>query len=204
MEKCVNCGKVGTLVEGVFPFSMTLGGTAFNVDMLMRRCRSCKERYLKPGALDVVYFEAARHFARSGDIRPETLKIIRKAAGLPAVELAELLDLRPETIWRMENGKTPPDRRTVALLAAIVEDRATGSTGTITLLRDLRDARKRAKTVVLERIATYEEQLRRMPQDSPLRESVAAALAEHKSGRTERAFRRLAEFDAVTRRRRGA
>jgi hypothetical protein len=68
----------------------------------------------------------------------------------------------------MENGKVPPDRRTV------------------------------------ERIATYEEQLRRMPQDSPLRASVAAASADHKSGRTGRAFRRLGELHVMARHRKGA
>jgi DNA-binding XRE family transcriptional regulator len=35
---------------------------------------------------------------------------------LTAAELGELLELRPETISRIENGKMPVDRRTVALL----------------------------------------------------------------------------------------
>jgi hypothetical protein len=72
---------------------------------------------------------------------------VRKVAGLRAVDLAELLELTPEHVSRMENGRTPADRRTVALLAAMLEDKATGATRTVDQLRALASPRRVTRRV---------------------------------------------------------
>ena len=57
--------------------------------------------------------------ARSGAVGPQGFRWLRKAARLPSVRLAELLDVTPGTVSRWENGKQALDRRAVALVAAL-------------------------------------------------------------------------------------
>jgi transcriptional regulator with XRE-family HTH domain len=67
---------------------------------------------------------------------------MRKAAGLRAADLGELLGLTPQHISRIENGKLPPDKRTIGLIAAIIEDRVEGTTRTIDQLRAIDNPRR--------------------------------------------------------------
>jgi transcriptional regulator with XRE-family HTH domain len=75
----------------------------------------------------------------SGPATGEAFRFMRKVLGIPAIELAELLDVAPETVSRWENGKLPIERRALALLASMVLDRVEGVTTTLERLRSLRD-----------------------------------------------------------------
>ncbi len=70
-----------------------------------------------------------------------------------AAELGELLELRPETISRIENGKIPADRRTVALLGALALDHLAGRTETGDRLRALAHPPKKRKRVEVKTLA---------------------------------------------------
>ena len=92
---------------------------------------------------------AALALARAGADLPAALKFIRKAAGLKAVELSALLGLTPQHLSRIENGKAAADKRTVALVAALLEDRVAGTTRTADQLRAIDRPRKLKGTVHL-------------------------------------------------------
>ncbi|HEY2029945.1 MAG TPA: helix-turn-helix domain-containing protein [Myxococcales bacterium] len=192
-DACVRCG--GALYQhGIFPNVLKVAGTEFSIDTEADRCITCGDLIIRPWTLELIWQQIALYFARTGATSPDAFRFMRRQAGLNSAALADLLGVRPETISRLENGKTAIDRRTVAVVAAIVEDRARGSTVTKDRLTAMSGARKRAKSVVLERIGTYEEQLQKLP-PGRMREMLKRTLADYKSGRVERSFRSLLEVE---------
>jgi len=93
---------------------------------------------------------AARWLADDGARSAEAFRFMRKALGLQAVALAELLDSTPETISRWEHGKRPVDARAFALLGVMVADRIAGRNDTRARLEALRSPSKVPHTVTLE------------------------------------------------------
>jgi DNA-binding XRE family transcriptional regulator len=114
----------------------------FERKIRVQKCSKCGEVYLSAGALGDFELSAALALARAGVRKPKALKFMRKAAGLRATDLGELLGLTAEHLSRIENGKVPPDKRTVALIAAILEDKAAGTTRTVDQLRAIDRPRK--------------------------------------------------------------
>ena len=66
----------------------------------------------------------AAAIAAEGPVLGETFSWMRRAIGLQAKVLAELLDVRPESVSRWERGERPMDRAAWLLLADIVLDKA--------------------------------------------------------------------------------
>ena len=149
IKSCVNCGgKVLPLVN--HSLRATVAGVPFERTLRVQRCTACGEIYLPAGVLGEFERAAALELARSGADQPAALKFIRKAAGLKAVELSALLGLTPQHLSRLENGKATADRRTVALVAALLEDRVAGTTRTADQLRAIGRPRKLKGTVHLD------------------------------------------------------
>lgn len=191
MNVCPQCHS-HNIVHGVFPTTLKVAGITFKTYVEMDRCK-CGEQVLRPWATELLFNKIALYLAQSGNSSPEAFRFMRRQAGLNGAALAELLDLRPETVSRMETGKAPIDRRTWALVAALVEDKVHGSTETVDALHAVSLARRRAKVVMLERIGTYKEQLQELP-PGPTREALARSLAKRQSRRVERS---IAEVGAV-------
>jgi len=141
VKRCVNCGG-SDLPTVSHVFRTTVAGVPFARKMRVQKCSTCGEIYLPAGALGAFELSAALALARSGARKPDALKFMRKAAGLRATDLGELLGLTAEHLSRIENGKVPPDKRTVALIAALLEDKAAGTTRTIDQLHALDRPRK--------------------------------------------------------------
>jgi DNA-binding transcriptional regulator YiaG len=80
----------------------------------------------------------AGKLARAGITDGEAIKFMRKAVGLSAVALAELLDTSPETVSRWERGVSRMDRAAFAILAGIVLEKADHRSETLDRLRALR------------------------------------------------------------------
>jgi transcriptional regulator with XRE-family HTH domain len=72
---------------------------------------------------------------------------MRKAIGLSATALAELLDVSMETVSRWEHGTRDAPLPAVAALGAMVLDHAAGSSATADRLRALRAGPRLAKVV---------------------------------------------------------
>jgi DNA-binding transcriptional regulator YiaG len=66
----------------------------------------------------------AAAIAGSGPVLGETFAWMRRAAGIQAKTLAELLDVRAESVSRWERGERPMDRAAWLLLADIILERA--------------------------------------------------------------------------------
>jgi putative zinc finger/helix-turn-helix YgiT family protein len=152
-DACRKCGKA-TLTKSTFHAERKIGGQVFVADLPARECASCRERTIS--GPDLLAFDAAvaAELARSAASSPDALKFLRKSMALTAAELGELLELRPETISRIENGKMRVDRRTVALLGALALDHLSGRSETADRLRSLANPPKGRKRVeVKARIA---------------------------------------------------
>jgi transcriptional regulator with XRE-family HTH domain len=67
----------------------------------------------------------------------ETFKFMRKALGLRAVDIAELLDVAAETLSRWETGQRPVDRASWIAVSAMVLDKLEGRTTTLDRLKAL-------------------------------------------------------------------
>src|SRR5256885_11159811 len=135
-SRCWKCGNA-TPTKSTFHAERKIGGQVFVADLPARECTSCGERTVS--GPDLLAFDAAvvGELARSGASSPDALKFLRKTMALTAAELGELLELRPETISRIENGKMPVDRRTVALVSALALDPLAGRSETADRLRAL-------------------------------------------------------------------
>jgi DNA-binding XRE family transcriptional regulator len=135
-DQCCKCGSAARN-ESVLHAERQIDGQLFVAELPARKCSSCEDQAIEAPALAAFDAAVAGELARSGASSPAALRFLRKSLGLTAVELGDLLELRPETISRLEHGKMPADRRTVALLGALVLDRLAGRSETADRLRAL-------------------------------------------------------------------
>ncbi|MSP17533.1 MAG: helix-turn-helix domain-containing protein [Myxococcales bacterium] len=123
-------------------------GRLFSTVLPARRCANCGEEYFTLADLARFDLAVARSLADAGVFDAPAVLFMRKALGLPAKDLAALLDVRAETLSRWENGKTPlVDRPVKAVLHQLVSDRAAGASTTESYLRSLVKPRRLAKRV---------------------------------------------------------
>ncbi len=81
------------------------------------------EEIIKAQDLTRADLSIAAVIAGEGPVLGETFSWMRRALGLQARQLAELLDVRPESVSRWERGERPMDRAAWLLLAGVVLDR---------------------------------------------------------------------------------
>ena len=136
MRKCPACG--GTLSPSRKRQSRRVGGRDFAVTIVARSCRSCGAVFLENASLQRAEMAVACEIARHGPVSGETFRLLRKTMALPAVVVAGLLDVTPETISRWENGQRPVDKATWLVLGSVVLERAQRRPETLERLRDVR------------------------------------------------------------------
>jgi DNA-binding transcriptional regulator YiaG len=140
-RRCSSCGE-GEARSITHPAKREIDGTVFAADAPASRCDTCREMLISgPGMLA---FDRALtgELARSGTVGPQGFRWLRKAARLPSVRLAELLDVTPGTVSRWENGKQALDRRAVALVSALALDAQGGRAAVLDLLEALAAGKK--------------------------------------------------------------
>jgi putative zinc finger/helix-turn-helix YgiT family protein len=140
MKRCVQCKHVG-LENQQADDQIMVGERTFTATLPAQVCPICGETYI--GFEDLGRFEhaVASTLAREGTSSPEAFRFMRKSLGIPAVELAELLDVTPETVSRWEHGKLRVERRSLALLGSLVLEHAEGRTSMLDHLRSLKEPR---------------------------------------------------------------
>ncbi|HJW74668.1 MAG: hypothetical protein A2138_18745 [Deltaproteobacteria bacterium RBG_16_71_12] len=82
------------------------------------------EQVVKGKDLAAADLSIAAAIAGDGPVLGETFSWMRRAIGLQAKHLAELLDVRPESVSRWERGQRPMDRAAWLLLAKLLLDKA--------------------------------------------------------------------------------
>ena len=147
--RCPSCGKTAFKAAS-YAARRNLDGRRFTADVPARKCMSCGELLLSGRGLAAFERAITVELARGGEVGPEGFRWLRKAAGLKAVRLAELLDLTPMQVSRWENGRKPLERRAVALVSALALEQAEGKVATRNVLEALAAGKKLPKTVRLD------------------------------------------------------
>ncbi|MBI5518173.1 MAG: helix-turn-helix domain-containing protein [Deltaproteobacteria bacterium] len=118
MTRCHGC-KQAELRDAARDLSRDLDGHLFIAAVPAQVCGACGE--VTHALDDLARFDTAvtRALVAVGARGPEAARWLRKAAGLRAAELADLLGVTPETVSRWETGKHPMDRATAFTLGAL-------------------------------------------------------------------------------------
>jgi DNA-binding transcriptional regulator YiaG len=111
---------------------------------------SCGEARISDAALERFELAVATELARTGAHSGAAIRYMRKAIGVRAEDLADLLGVRKWTVSRWETGENEAPRAAVATLGTMVFDHLAGSTMTADRLRALRRGPKLAKVVHLD------------------------------------------------------
>jgi len=146
--KCPTCGRT-TFQAASYTGRRDLDGRRFTGDVPARKCISCGELLISGPGLGAFERAITLELARSGQVGPEGFRWLRKAAGLKAVRLAELLDVTPMQVSRWENGRKPLERRAVALVSALALEQTEAKAATRAVLEALAAGKKLPKTVRL-------------------------------------------------------
>jgi len=145
--RCYLC-KSGELESVVIEEGRTFAGRRLSAMVPAERCPSCGESYITGDDLEAFENTLAAELA-CGEPSGAAFKFLHSLLGMKGVELAELLDVAPETVSRWEHDKLPVDRAHFALLASMVLDRAEGRTTTLDRLRALAQPGPRPSVVRL-------------------------------------------------------
>jgi DNA-binding transcriptional regulator YiaG len=143
-EPCADCGSAKVRAIAM-PYEQSIGSVSFVSKLPAVECTACGARLVAADILGKFEMAVARWLASSGPVDSQAFRFMRKAIGLPAQVLAQLLEVTPETLSRWEHDKQALDRNAFAILAALVEDAVQGKTGTIERLRSMRSPTKAAK-----------------------------------------------------------
>jgi hypothetical protein len=147
--RCPACGKT-SFQSATYAARRDLDGRRFTGDVPARKCTSCGELLISGPGLGAFERAITLDLVRGGEVGPEGFRWLRKAAGLKAVRLAELLDVTAMQVSRWENGRKPLERRAVALVSALALEQLEGRTGTRSVLEALAAAKKLPKSVRLD------------------------------------------------------
>jgi DNA-binding transcriptional regulator YiaG len=120
LEKCPECG--GQVAEGctISLPEEVVAGVRFRVKVAGKKCRDCDDELVSADVMARKELLIASRLLR-GERNAEVLKYARKALGMRAVDLAEMLELDAATISRWETGRSPIDRAAWLLLWSLTE-----------------------------------------------------------------------------------
>ncbi len=147
LETCPSCQEKA-MRPGTTELTRKIGGITFKAEVPVELCGSCGEWYVSHEDGHRFDVAVARALGAHAIGTPDAFKFMRKATGLRAVDLAELIGVTPETVSRWETGKVSVERRALALLQALVTEHAEGTTATLDRLRALAGKKKRKPRAV--------------------------------------------------------
>src|SRR3954470_21970059 len=148
-SNCPACGNT-TFQAARYAARRDLDGRRFTGDVPARKCASCGELLISGPGLGTFDRAITLELARGGDVGPEAFRWLRKAAGLKAVRLAELLGVTAMHVSRWENGHKPLERRAVALVSALALEQVEGKVATRAVLEVLAAGKKLPRRVRLD------------------------------------------------------
>lgn len=146
LTKCVQCGSE-SLREAKTTERRTVAGIEFTSELPALKCSKCSETYVADSALEAMELAIAVELGKLGQRTPEAFKFMRKALAMRAVDLAELLDVTPDTVSRWERGAVDIDHAAFAVLGALVSERRAGRTEMLDRLRAANEPKAPKKPV---------------------------------------------------------
>jgi DNA-binding XRE family transcriptional regulator len=114
------------------------------------RCGCCERVHVEPCTLERLRLVVGCELANLGVLTGEAFRHMRRALGLRACDVAQLLDLTPETISHWETGKARPNRAAFVALAAMLQDAVDRRTITRDRLGRLVEGRPPPPSLTLE------------------------------------------------------
>jgi putative zinc finger/helix-turn-helix YgiT family protein len=136
VARCVQCGGQ-SLRDDTREDTLTVGTRTFSARLPMQVCTSCGEGYIPGPAIEAFENAVTRALVDAGASDGAAVRWLRKAAGLSAVALGTLLDVRPETVSRWENDANPVPRMAVYTLGTLALAAVHGQTSPVARLRVL-------------------------------------------------------------------
>jgi len=133
---CFECQSENVTRERVH-HEITVGGVVFDAQLDAFSCQECEQSIIESAELERFEQKVALELAQHGLRSPEAVKFMRKAIGLRGIDLAELLQVTPDTISRWERGGSPIDNASFAVLGSLVIDEYYESTNTLDRLKAL-------------------------------------------------------------------
>lgn len=116
-RKCPSCDKPGTFRawEGRIE--------RYGVEIAARgkRCRACGETLFDLAEMKRQERAIAKELAARGVRTSSEFKLVRKVAGLRAVDVAAMLDVTPETVSRWERGTVEIPRAAAYVLGDLLD-----------------------------------------------------------------------------------
>ncbi len=149
MKKCVTCGK-GPLKSVEIELRREVAGHVFTATIPATVCEACGEEYTASEDLGRFERTIARTLLDAGEASGEAFKFARKAMGIRAADLAQILGVTPETVSRWETGVHPIDPMALAVLALLARDAVAGLTTTLEALKARAKPTPLAKRVTLK------------------------------------------------------
>ncbi len=147
-SRCVECSS-RELQPDEATYSKEIAGYTFESVLPVYTCKSCGERYWLFPQLRAFEQRVAEWLVNEGILDGEAFRLMRKVLGLKAIELAELLDITPETLSRWERRHRTPDRKAFSLLGTLVLDKLSGRDDTLRRMRTLRNPPQKQKRIDL-------------------------------------------------------
>ena len=126
LDRCVMCDYKGKLEPSTFSHRVQVGPVRFDGQLAARACPRCEEEYVDGAMMEKFELLIARHLADNSQRTPQAFQFMRKALGMRAVDLAELIGVGAQTISRYENGAREIEPVRFGVLATLVEDRLAG------------------------------------------------------------------------------
>ena len=150
--KCVSCGKTD-LIRGAVSHAVTVAGVEFATELPGQRCPACKYSTVNgPAAARFELLVANELFTR-GLRGGASFRFMRKALGMKAIDIAQALNVAPETISRWENDQREVDWPEFMVLGFLVDDKLASRTTTLSRLRALADPARPDRVVIPYRAA---------------------------------------------------
>ncbi|MSP61476.1 MAG: helix-turn-helix domain-containing protein [Myxococcales bacterium] len=146
MSSCASCGSPDLRRVDV-PVTRTIAGHVFRARVPEYVCGACGERFSTSADLAAFDDAVALTLADAGITGPDAIRYLRKALGMTAQQLGDLLGVRKESVSRWENGRRGIDRATFALLRQLVFERRAKERPVADFLRRLQHPRRLGRSV---------------------------------------------------------
>lgn len=125
MKNCARCG--GTDLRPMEHVNrVEIGERTYSGRVAAFRCGKCGAEIVSAAELLAHERAVARYVADHGPFDGPGFAYLRVQLALQGTDLAELLDVRAETISRWENGRAPVDRNAWLVVGDMVRDLASG------------------------------------------------------------------------------
>ena len=152
-SNCAVCSSKKKLRPGAFVHRAQVGEVFFDGEIPADTCSDCGEIYVNAQALQRFELFVAKHLAENNQRTPEAFRYMRKALGMRAVDLAQLIGVGSETISRYETGAREIDPVRFGVLATLIIESLAGREDTLHRFKTVHQPVKRMPRKVVLKVA---------------------------------------------------